>query len=51
MEADKFAGTVSEDPTAWDFDYEKTDDVQYRKEMEAWYEKQWNEARVLAREA
>jgi len=49
MEAEIFAETQG-----WDKAYRRDDgtlEPQAQQEIEAWYEKQWNEAQVLAREA
>jgi len=49
MAADAF-GEVMGDEAAYRLD-DTAGEPQARAEIEAWYEKQWNEARVLAREA
>ena len=50
MNADVFAEAVSEDRAAYRLD-DAAAEPRGQEELEAWYEKQWNEARVLAREA
>ena len=49
MDADSFAECFDEQ-AAYRMD-DSTEEPHGKKEIEAWYEKQWNEAQVLAREA